>query len=118
MYISQINYQKTFNIGSYQSVKIGAEMIINEGENAEDGMETLRLFVHEYFTKHTPTEECIGTQVMDIEPEVEVDRLTGLMQVIDMCTNKVALERFRTQIEKENNVSLTQLFDKKLLEVQ
>lgn len=85
MHISNINYQKTFNIGSYQSIKIGVEMVINEGENAEEGMDNLRVFVNEYFTKHAPTEEQRGTQVRDIVEDKPTDAIQDTLDGIEKC---------------------------------
>ena len=84
MHISNINYQKTFNIGSYQSIKIGVEMVINEGDNAEEGMDNLRVFVNEYFTKHAPTEEQRGTQVRDIVEPMD-KRIAVIIEDIQGC---------------------------------
>lgn len=85
MHISSINYQKTFNIGSYQSIKLGAEMSLDVGEDAETGMETLRTFVHEYFTKTAPTEDYRGTQVRDIVEDKLIDTVQATLYEIDKC---------------------------------
>jgi len=121
MQITQINYQKTFNIGSYQSIKLGAEMSINEGENAEEGMDTLRKFVHEYFTKHAPTEafEQTGEQVRDIaEPggndNSKSRQINSIREAINSATTLKTVEIFRKLVERENIPEITTIFEEKL----
>ena len=51
MNIKTVYYQKTFNLGNYNSERIGIEVALNEGENAEDALNTARNLVEEYHSK-------------------------------------------------------------------
>ena len=53
--IDRISYQKTFNIGSYQSERIGVEIEINEGEDAKEALSTAKALVHEFYMEGVPT---------------------------------------------------------------
>jgi len=48
MHINQISYQKTFNLGNYSSERIGVEIVINEGEDAKEALNTAKALVEEY----------------------------------------------------------------------
>ena len=51
MNITSINYTKTYNLGSYQSEKIGVEISINEGENAMEALDTVKKLCQEFHEK-------------------------------------------------------------------
>lgn len=75
MQITTINYTKTFNLGSYQSEKIGVEISLNEGEDAKEALNTAKNLVHEYYMEGQPPQQFV-TQGADNPPvkEVQVDK--------------------------------------------
>ena len=63
MNIKTVYYQKTFNLGNYNSERIGVEVALNEGENAGEALDTARNLVEEYHSKiqkpETEQEKCV-----------------------------------------------------------
>lgn len=61
MHIQTINYQKTYNLGNYQSERIGVEIALNAGDNAKDALDSARELVEEYHKqniKNIQNEHC------------------------------------------------------------
>jgi len=48
MRFTQVSYQKTFNLGSYQSERIGVELELSEGESPKEALDTAKQLVEEY----------------------------------------------------------------------
>jgi hypothetical protein len=64
MHFSKVIYQKTFNLGNYQSEKIGVEMEINQGEPASKALDICKQLVEEYHIQNLPKET-----IVDVEQE-------------------------------------------------
>ena len=64
MNIERISYQKTFNLGYYSSERIGADVLINPGEDAMQGIELARQLVTENFKKNNA--ELFKDQTPDV----------------------------------------------------
>ena len=54
MNIERVNYQRTFNLGSYESVRIGAEVMVNAGEDAKQALVIAKNFVEEFQKENHP----------------------------------------------------------------
>lgn len=76
MHISKVNYTKTFNLGSYQSEKIGVEIDLNEGEDAKEALAAAKDLVHEYYMEGLPLQPETHSVVADnaIVPIVQVEK--------------------------------------------
>lgn len=117
MIIDRISYQRVFAIGNYVTERIGLEASLDTNDNPQTELEHLKIIVNDLHSATIATlEETRGTQVRTIEP-VE-DKVESWKQVISMCTSKKAVEMFRVRVEETGDIGLTELFEKKLLEVQ
>tara|TARA_R110000868_G_C10931850_1_gene766438 strand:+ start:940 stop:1338 length:399 start_codon:yes stop_codon:yes gene_type:complete len=54
MTITTVSYTKTYNLGSYQSEKIGIELSINEGDNAMEALDEAKKLAQEFHEKNNP----------------------------------------------------------------
>jgi len=91
-HISTVSYQKTFNLGMYQSERIHVELTLNEGENATEALDTARNLVEEYHRKTTPVEpyEMMGTKVTEV-----VDKPASIIDDIMSCKELNVLESYK-----------------------
>lgn len=86
MHIDRIAYQKTFNIGSYQSERIGVEIVLNEGDSAKEALDTARNLVHEYHQETAPLEEMRGTITRDVVDSPEGATIKAIINDMAACT--------------------------------
>jgi hypothetical protein len=63
MKITEIIYHRTFNLGNFNSERIGVKVDINEGESASEALETAKQLVEETNKNNYPN--------LVIEPQVE-----------------------------------------------
>ncbi len=54
MKITSINYQKTFNLGNYQSERVGCEIQLDEGDSASGLLDTARSIVENWHQVNNP----------------------------------------------------------------
>ena len=85
-----INYQKTFNLGNYQSERIGVEIVLEQGESANKAIDLAKQFVEECHLNNQKVQalqqeeepvEVIKTQ----SPQTLIERT---MSFIDACKNE------------------------------
>lgn len=115
-----ITYQRVFPLGSYSTERIGLEATLDEGENPEIALSHLKTMVeelHQETMKSLPTDDFRGTYVRDIVEE-PVDKIKGMIQVINLCSNITALERFKPQVQRVDNQELTEAYNNKLKQLQ
>ena len=62
-------------------------------------------------------EEMKGTHVRNVVEE-PIDKIESWKTVISMCTSITALERFKPQVDRENNQELTEAYNNKLKQLQ
>ena len=120
MKLSQISYQRVYPIGSYATERIGLEATLDEGENPETALSHLKILVeelHQETLKSLPTDDFRGTHVRSVVEE-PVDKIQSWKTVISMCTSITALERFKPQVDRENNQELTEAYNNKLQSLQ
>ncbi len=116
MTLTNISYQRVYPLGSYSTERIGLEATLDEGENPQTALEHLKTMVeelHQETLKSLPTDDFRGTHVRDVVEE-PVDKIKGMIQVINLCSNTTALERFKPQVDRENNPELTEAYKTKL----
>ena len=54
MKITEITYNRTFNLGNFNSERIGVKVDINEGESASEALETAKQLVEETHKNNYP----------------------------------------------------------------
>jgi len=111
-HISTVSYQKTFNLGMYQSERIHVELTLNEGENATEALDTARNLVEEYHRKTTPVEpyEMMGTKVTEV-----VENNVPIIDQINSCTEIKVLESYKLIVR--NDEVLNTAYRNKLIEL-
>ena len=116
MKLSQISYQRVYPLGSYSTERIGLEATLDEGENPQTALEHLKTMVeelHQETLKSLPTDDFRGTHVRSVVEE-PIDKIESWKTVISMCTSITALERFKPQVDREQNQELTEAYNNKL----
>ena len=128
MNITSVNYTKTYNLGSYQSEKIGVEISINEGENAMEALDTAKKLCQEFHEKNNPEpfvsgETIIQPALTEPIPEIKIDKKTAkeqqeqkLIDDINSCTELKVLESYR--LIAKSNEKLQTAYDNKLKQLQ
>jgi len=126
MHISKVNYTKTFNLGSYQSEKIGVEIDLNEGEDAKEALSTAKALVHEYYMEGLPEQPEVLSMVADNkpvpiqqiekEPETKLTKEELQKKYLTDCTTIGELESFRLLVK--NNPHLQETYDNHLQSLQ
>jgi len=115
MNINQISYQKTFNLGNYSSERIGVEIVLNEGEDAKEALNTAKALVEEYHQQSNnlvvaSLDAYVGLDVAakrhdfysaDELPVIQVDKRPSLEQQIRSCTELKVLKVYESMIKKD-----------------
>jgi hypothetical protein len=123
MKIDRISYQKTFNIGSYQSERIGVEIELNEGEDAKEALSTAKALVHEFYMEGVPTIPFPETHsivadnavvpIVDIKadepPPTKLTKEEQQKKYLTDCTTIEELNTFKLLVK--NNPHLQETFD-------
>lgn len=114
MNIKSINYQKKFNLGNYQSERIGVELELNPGDSANEALDLAKQFVEECHLKNQKVQalpqqeepvEIIKTQ----SPQTLIERTKGF---IDACKNEGELKAF--EFMSNTRPELKKYYDQKL----
>ena len=127
MTITTVSYTKTFNLGSYQSEKIGIEYSLNEGENAMEALDAAQTLAQEFHEKNNPLPtlpfENTITDVVEPLQEIKIDKRTAkekqiekLVEDINSCTIIKVLESYR--LIAKSNETLQTTYDNKLKQLQ
>lgn len=117
MYITTVNYQKTFNLGNYSSEKIGVEISINPGEDAKEALVIAKNLVEEYHKENNPEGEMKGTTERIVEKPMQ--GVQDFAMEINACKElegNDGLLSWRTVAN--NNPELKDIFETKLKELQ
>lgn len=118
MQIDRVSYQRVFAIGNYVTERIGLEASLDPGDNPETELSHLKQMVNELHSATIASlEEFRGTKVVDVKEE-PVDKIASWKEVIKSCRTIIALERFKPQVDRENNEELTETYNGKLKELQ
>jgi hypothetical protein len=117
-------YQKTFNIGLYQSERIGVEMDLHSGENSSFALDECKKLVNEFHVQNNPhlysSLEPLKVEVHpQIEPITQVtrpkDQILGMVFDIESVTELTVLKSY--DLLCRNNEKLSQAYQKKLKEL-
>jgi len=122
MHIDRISYTKTFNLGSYQSEKIGVEIALNEGEDAKEALSTAKALVHEYYMEGLPAQpethsivadnQIVPIVQVDKEPETKLTKEEKQKMFLTDCKTVAELETFKLLVK--NNPHLQETYDNHL----
>jgi len=120
MHIKSVAYTFTFNIGSYQSEKIGVEVELNAGESANDALETARNLVNEFHEKNFPKQDIPDYESFPIEPPpivIQKQEKRSLFEEtkyqIDQCKTEEELNAWALMVK--NKPELQDYYNAKLL---
>lgn len=123
MQIERISYQKTFNLGSYQSERIGVDIILNAGESATEALDTAKSLVSQYHKDNNPQlQELISPpaleKVIAVSPQVhpKLSQKEVVMQEINLSQSVNQLEGVRILSQKYPETK--ELYDTKLKQLQ
>jgi len=105
MQINQVSYQKTFNLGNYSSERIGVEIVLNEGEDAKEALNTAKALVEEYHQQSSlmyslPSNDIVRHPFPEIQVEKEVREQT-LEEQIRSCTDLKVLKAYQLLVKKD-----------------
>jgi len=115
MTINQVSYQKTFNLGNYSSERIGVEIVLNEGEDAKEALNTAKALVEEYHKENNvlnslpyPYDVVFGNGKLhpyeplpEIKVEKEQPREQTLEEQIRSCTELNVLKAYQLLVKKD-----------------
>lgn len=116
----KVSYQRVFNLGNYESVRIGADVLINPGEDAKQALNEAKEFVEQWrkennayhFTDQTPDIPVIPKEFKKDSMEV-----MPMEEQIQSCTSKAVLKAVYEKIVK-GKPDLEQIYQAKLKELQ
>lgn len=82
MQFEKISYQRVFNLGNYESVRIGADVLINPGEDAKQALNEAKEFVEQW------RKENNAYHFADTTPDIPIIPKKEWVQPINMYSNK------------------------------
>lgn len=113
MEIKTVNYQKTFNLGNYQSERIGVEIVLESGESANKAIELAKQFVEECHVNNQKVQALPEEEPVEViktqSPQTLIERTMGF---IDACKDERDLKAF--ELMCKNKPELKKYYDKKL----
>lgn len=125
MEFEKVSYQRVFNLGNYESVRIGADVLINPGEDAKQALNTAKEFVEQWhkensnvsnYADHTPEIPIIPLRFKEGSMEIQIKEGT-LYEQIKSCTSKAVLKAVYEKIVK-GKPELEEIYQAKLKELQ
>ena len=141
MKVKSVNYCKTFNIGSYQSEKIGVEIDVEENETPEQCLSAAKSMVATFFTQSNPQlnyqdqETTINnwlvkesehhqqmqvasglktTQPIENQPQTQEQKIK---QLISQATSIPELKQWELLSKNKQYPDLKEIYDNKLNEL-
>lgn len=135
MNIERITYQRTFNLGNYESLKIGADVLINPGEDAKQALNEAKEFVEQWhkensnvsnYADHTPEIPIIPKEMREKgntlgrQLSSDIGKIAESAPPIDeqikSCTSKAVLKAVYEKIVK-GKPELEEIYQAKLKEL-
>lgn len=133
MTITKVKYEKLFPTGAYLNEKIGFEAELGSHGGFANGVDSSQGYIDipddpikgiEYLRQLTEQSHkakyphlYIDNQPINIEQsepdEKPPSKEQGLIQVIQLCTTTAALERFRKEVERVDNMEVWKAFHDK-----
>lgn len=117
MQIERISYQKTFNLGSYQSQRIGVDIILNPDDIADEAFAQARELVEKYHSETAPV--MIADNPPEPVQQISKEKLTleqNLIQQIESCQELKVLQSYRLIAKTQPECQVA--YEKKLIELQ
>ena len=90
MKITEITYHRTFNLGNFNSERIGVKVDINEGESASEALETAKQLVEETHKNNYPN------LVVEVKDEQILSKEDVKKMQIDAIMNSQTLGELET----------------------
>ena len=110
MRFTQVSYQKTFNLGSYQSERIGVELELSEGESPKEALDTAKQLVEEYHKENNKglvLSEILPISTSNIHDDEKGVKFTqpppskqSISEQITSCTDIKILESYKLIVKK------------------
>lgn len=102
----RITYQRVFNLGNYESIRIGADVLINPGEDAKQALNEAKEFVEQWRKENNAYHFADTTPDIPIIPKQEKvnndfvkEYYNAVTQTIDeqikSCANLKVLESYK-----------------------
>ena len=130
MKIDRISYPKIFPTGmAYLNHKIGVEIQLDAEDDANQAFQLAKEYVDKMNLESNPGYAAAMEYSRPSEIEVpiiqktpyeqkEIQRIAAIKATIGYCTTATFLEKFQSQVERENNPELTEAYNNKLKELQ
>ena len=127
MKIDRISFEELFPTGTYANQRLKAEIVLDGGEDPIKAFLLAKELVYKAFEQTKPQLEyaTIPGHPMSTSPsprtEEEISReqqISGYYEIIQMASNKKQLEAHRGNIERLNELSLTEAFNNKINSLQ
>jgi hypothetical protein len=121
----KVSYQRVFNMGNYESIRIGADVIVNAGEDAKSALNEAKEFVEQWQKENSIHHYADNTPDIPIIPkEVRPEKYkdsplpmhSNLLDDINSCTELKILESYVFLAKR--TPALKQAYDNKLKELQ
>ena len=115
MKIDRIAYEQLYPTGVYANQRYRAEATLEDGDDEIACYKRLQDIVEKTFIALNPQIQWSNPMFHSpTQEEPTPDRIQAFIDTINYCTNKTMVERFRKQVERENNERLTEAFNLKL----
>lgn len=115
MHIAKVNYQKTFNLGNYQSEKIGIEMELNQGESASKALDICKDLVEEYHIENLKTHAIVDVETEPIEiiqTQSKQSMVEKAIMFINTCKNEKEMKAW--EFMSKTYPAVKEAYDNKL----
>ena len=115
----KIFYKRKYPIGSFLNEDIGFE------DEVPDGVDPVQVVIqlkemcdkaHEQLCPEMYVQQDI--QAVETKPDEPKDKIQSFIETINYCTSVTMLQRFKPQVDRENNQELTNAYNNKLNQLQ
>lgn len=111
MYIERVSYQRTFNLGNFNSERIGVDFILHQGEDEVQALENAKRIVEDTHKKNYPN--LVVSNEPIIEQVLSKEEITAnTVEEIAACITVEELLTFRTFATKHSNETFNAYRDK------
>ena len=108
MRITTINYRHTYNIGNYSSESIGFEATVDEREDEQQALATLKQLAHKFHLEsnkelYAPIETVADSPAVPVQQVSALDNDVrfDLIHAISTCTEIKVLETYRLMVKND-----------------
>jgi hypothetical protein len=104
---SLVSYTRTFNLGNYNSEKIGVEIEIDTGESPSEALSKAKEIVDKFHEdnkpQQEPTDEYRGTTERTLEPAPVLNRIQQMAKDIGTSKDLTTLKTYEFLISRHKN---------------